>query len=463
MRILYHQNRGYRDVDQRITDINVTSDCEQEDLAKAAELIESARAGGPSGLVQLGSASDAADRPIEVYDELGKLMYVVGDAKDGIPIKVEYHEPKGRDGIGHYTLPGGNEPTTRSARNNMCLYNVLAEQTGLDPNTLKDSILNIMANNIKTFSKQMSDIAHLEMYSRMKLALGGAVFNAKNPDEAADYLLKSNGRYGFRNTNKGHPSHHIPYRRSTQHLLESTSEHLNMKIEVYNDKSELLYSVGENIKGTPVKLEHHKPEGDTSGEYFSSVGGTEAYRLNDPRSPKSDDDMDFWKVVGKLTEQDAKTLKSEVTKKMDAQIIPAKTYCVEEASLDKGKRKGRKSGYISKDEAAFVTYYAMQTEAVKRSLDKLNQYEAGVKTSDEYVFAEITLSAEDLHMPRTAYGADWRNGKIVHVWPITGPIEMKLQHYKHQENNRTADVQFQTNFPRPPPVDQYLPDSDIVK
>lgn len=582
-RIIHNQDKGYNDAKRKKKDADRpgSEDVKRAERAKARVEIERARAGGPAGLVHLGSLSDAADCPIEVRNERGKVMYVIGENKKGTPATVEYHEPKNGEACGHYTLPGGREPTIRGGGSNMCLYNVIAEQKGLEPDALKNSSLKIMSDNIETFAKQTSDIAHLEMYSRMKLASGGAVFNAKNPDETERYVTDSDGKRGFRRAGKapkGHPGHHIPHKRSTRDHLEATAAEFQTNIEVYNDKGELLYTVGnyEMESGkVPVKFEYHAPDGDKSGERFTSIGGKEDYRLHDPRPPNDPDGMDYWKTLGKMTNKDPDTLKKNITRRMDEKPIPAhptyerttrthfeatahvlgsnievydtkgkrlytagnnkmesgeepvkfvyrppqggkpgeyvslptvgkeeqrffeppmanspnemdgywktfgnmtkrdpdtlkssvtermdakmpKVYCVEDASLGDDKREGTKTGYVSLSEASYVTYYAMQHPVVKAAIAKLNEYEKGVKDSDEYIYSEITLSAADLNMPRTAYGAEWRNGEICHVWPATGPIEIKVQHYKGKENDRNAPVHIQTHFPRPPPEDEYL-------
>lgn len=144
---------------------------ENKAIAKAEEVIKGLEEGGEAGLPHLGSLSDQAERPIEVYDEKGQLLYIIGEDKGGEPIKIEHH--KNNDGSGHWTLPGGQEPSGGSSGKNNCLFDVIAAQTGQKGYELRQATVAHMSNNKELLAYQAADIARLEAYKSDALRLGG--------------------------------------------------------------------------------------------------------------------------------------------------------------------------------------------------------------------------------------------------------------------------------------------------
>ncbi|CAG9116150.1 unnamed protein product [Plutella xylostella] len=211
-RNIHYQNKGYTKPSISKSD---TSNIDESDpkIKKAKQIIEDAEAGGKSGLNEMGAISDETNRPIEVYDEKGRLKFTIGDTKTGKPMKVQYHKD-----AEHYTMLGGKEPKSKGKGDNMCLYNVISEQCGKDPNSLKKGSLDRMRTNIVEFSKQSADIARLEMYDGLKLCMGGAKTydDTLTAEEAGRIIDESHGaeaeinpKYAKRKCPPGHPRGHV--------------------------------------------------------------------------------------------------------------------------------------------------------------------------------------------------------------------------------------------------------------
>ncbi|CAF4734791.1 unnamed protein product, partial [Rotaria sp. Silwood2] len=95
-----------------------------EAVEKADQMIDDLKNGGEAGLPHLGPLSEEAERPIKVLDENGKVIRIIGGDKGGTPIEVEYHKPNADSPKGHWTLPGGVEPTVNNTGKNNCLWSV---------------------------------------------------------------------------------------------------------------------------------------------------------------------------------------------------------------------------------------------------------------------------------------------------------------------------------------------------
>lgn len=442
-RIINNQNRGFQNTKKK-DDYKKFKNLNDDTMNRVDVLINDVANGGPAGLPHLGAISDAINRPIAVYNEQGKLKYIIGEDKKGKPIEIQHFKVAGEDNnnIGHFTLRDNKEPFNKDLNKNMCLFNVIAEQVGTEPNKLKQSTLSIMKNNKEILSKQVLDITRLEMHQSDNLLYGGAQYNGTNPDQAKNFIINSNGRRGFDKDNPAHSDFHVPITGNVIDQLNAVSDVTGKRVEVYDHKGNLKYIIGGDKKeGEPIKLQYNKPKGNTSDEYFSKLGSNDRYRLHDPT------DMTFYKIINEqVGGNDADKLKSDVSSKMNEQIIPKDARCIENES-----RKRNKTGYASTDEQAFVTHYALQTESAKKAFDKLNQYNDTVNNTEEFTRQEVHISAAELNLPRTAYGGLWKKGKVKCTWPVTDVV-LVLQHYPGQQNNPKARVHIQTNFPRPPRI-----------
>ncbi|CAF3254613.1 unnamed protein product, partial [Rotaria sp. Silwood2] len=176
----------YQDNDKhnRIPDAFKKGAEDREAVQKADQMIDDLKNGGEAGLPHLGPLSEEAGRPIKVLDENGKVIRVIGGDKGGTPIEVEYHKPSVDNPQGHWTLPGGIEPVVTNTGKNNCLFNVIAEQTGKDPNQLRVNTASRMENDKVHLANQARDIKRLEKYKKDALTMGGVEKGAKlNPSE----------------------------------------------------------------------------------------------------------------------------------------------------------------------------------------------------------------------------------------------------------------------------------------
>ncbi|CAF1543564.1 unnamed protein product [Didymodactylos carnosus] len=168
-----------------------------EAASNAKKIIDELKDDGEAGLPHLGALSEAAGRPIKVLDENGNVIRIIGEGKDGKPIEVEYCKPNENNPLGHWTLPGGKEPegNNYSGKNN-CLFNVVAAQTGEDPNDLRQNTIIHMENDKENLAYQTQDIKRLEEYKKHALIMGGAKFiNGKiflNKDEINAIITRVN-------------------------------------------------------------------------------------------------------------------------------------------------------------------------------------------------------------------------------------------------------------------------------
>lgn len=192
------------DLDNRIPDEFKKGMEDEESVKKANAMILELEKGGEAGLPHLGSLSEEIGRPIKVLDEKGRVIRIIGAHKGGAPVEVEYHNPTINNLQGHWTLPGGKEPTVNNTGENNCLFNVIAEQTGKDPNKLRAGTAVRMEGNKVSLANQASDIRRLEQYKKSALTMGGRVIEVPHfrsvldpsnhptddrPDTVADEIL----------------------------------------------------------------------------------------------------------------------------------------------------------------------------------------------------------------------------------------------------------------------------------
>ncbi len=179
-RIEFFQNK---DPDNRIPDEYKKKN--EQSVKKADKIIADLENGGEAGLPHLGSLSDEIGRPINVYDEDGKLVRIIGPDKNGEPVEIEYHKPNESNPKGHWTSPGGIDSNKFSnIDNNNCLFNVIADQCNLkDPDKLRMNTANRMRENKDSLAFQANDIIRLETYKNNALAYGGCKKETLNPND----------------------------------------------------------------------------------------------------------------------------------------------------------------------------------------------------------------------------------------------------------------------------------------
>ena len=84
---------------------------------------------------------------------------------------MQYHKPNKDNPSGHWTLPGGKDAPSSGGKN--CLFDVVAAQTGKDPNKLRANTATRMENNKAMVANQAHDIKRLEQYKKDALTMGG--------------------------------------------------------------------------------------------------------------------------------------------------------------------------------------------------------------------------------------------------------------------------------------------------
>ena len=161
------------DKNNRIPEEHKQGEKDSEAIAKADEMIHDLENGGEAGLYHLGPLSNVTGRPIKVLNEKGEVVRIIGEDKGGEPIVVEYHEPSNGNSEGHWTLPGGREPSFGNTGKNNCLFNVIAEQTRKDPNQLRTDTVTYMESNKTNLANQASDIQQLKQCKKSALTMGG--------------------------------------------------------------------------------------------------------------------------------------------------------------------------------------------------------------------------------------------------------------------------------------------------
>ncbi|KZC05178.1 hypothetical protein WN55_08785 [Dufourea novaeangliae] len=235
--------------------------------------------------------------------------------------------------------------------------------------------------------------------------------------------------------NPGHPLCHVPCRGTTDQKLEAISQHLQKKIIVYDENGKVLYSKGDNVKEPAIELIYHKPEGDRSGEWFSSKGGNETpYRLHDPN------DQNLYNIIGNQTKCDPDKLMSTVTDNINKIPIDESTPCIENYSSG-----GNKSGFLSQADMNYVTHNALLLEKAKEKMNELNTNAILTKTDCR---KELIVPVEELGITRTIYGQKWKKGRpIGQIKPVKS-ITIVLQHQDGKENDPDAPVHIQTLIPR---------------
>ncbi|CAM2724787.1 unnamed protein product [Rotaria socialis] len=194
------------DKNNRIPDEYKKGAEDPEAIEKTGQMIEDLKNGGEAGLPHLGALSDETGRPIKVLDENGKVIRIIGADKGGTTIEVQYRKPNVHTPQGHWTLPGNVEPLANNTGKNNCLFNVIAEQTGKDPNQLRANTASRMGNNKEHLANQARDIKRLEQYKKNALTMGGMPSFDKGT--AGNTINQSQGRRPYGSKEDGHPMFH---------------------------------------------------------------------------------------------------------------------------------------------------------------------------------------------------------------------------------------------------------------
>ncbi|TGZ55871.1 hypothetical protein CRM22_010276 [Opisthorchis felineus] len=176
---------------RRIRKIYADNELSLDDMQKAAEFMGEQGAGSEANLVALCYAADQLDRPIKLVDENGNVIHNIRGGAKGEPMIIQYNKEER-----HFCLPGNKDPilTGKSGVNgdNNCLYNVLADYTGLDANEIRLKVTQAMAQNWGTLVHQVRDYHALANYNKRAQLSGG-----RRPDRRRPPKPLKEDSYGF--------------------------------------------------------------------------------------------------------------------------------------------------------------------------------------------------------------------------------------------------------------------------
>ncbi|GAA31514.2 protein translocase subunit secA, partial [Clonorchis sinensis] len=176
---------------QRIRKIYAENELSMDDRQKAAEFICQQGAGSEANLIALCYAADLLDRPIKLVDEKGNVIHNIRGKAKGEPMVIQYNKEEK-----HFCLPGNKDPIlpSKSGVNgaNNCLYNVLANHTGLDANEIRLKVTQGMAQNWSTLVHQVKDYHALANYNKRAQLSGG-----RRPDKRRPFRPLDQDNYGF--------------------------------------------------------------------------------------------------------------------------------------------------------------------------------------------------------------------------------------------------------------------------
>ncbi|XP_013143742.1 PREDICTED: uncharacterized protein LOC106107433 [Papilio polytes] len=430
-RICDDNNRKYENTSTNDTNVQVSD----EHLAEVNALIDQIESGGPVTLFHLGALSKAADTPIEIYDHNGDLMFPVRSDKGGEPIKLQYHGQE--NNIGHFTLLGKSEPFVMGSGDNMCAFNCIAQLSNKDPNQLKADTINILRSNKHVVASRLDDIKMIETVQNSVFNVkGGSRYYGKNYLDAMQYISSSEGKYGFGNTNAGHPEIHISYKGDPKIRMAMVSDAIGKKIIVKDKNNRELYRTGDHHKGDPVIFQFNVDKKDPDKSYFSEPGSTEKLYFHEGNDAK------FYSYLGKKTNNKPEDIKKKTTSNLDNLKVPQNATCVE----NKPATRVPPTGFFTKEDEGFVLDYVLKSKMVQTKLNHINQYNAKSKNGRSYTKAHLTIPVQDLAMPRDVIAGQWNNGKLICKFPVKS-VFVLLQHHDGHQSNKNAQVQIQTIYP----------------
>ncbi|OON18316.1 SecA DEAD-like domain protein [Opisthorchis viverrini] len=161
------------------------------DMQQAAEFIGQQGAGGEANLVALCYAADLLGRPIKLIDKNGNTIHNIRSGATGEPMVIQYNKEEK-----HFCLPGNKDPilTSKSGRDgdNNCLYNVLADHTGLEANEIRMKVAQAMSQNWGTLVHQVRDYHALASYNKSAQLSGGRRPHKRRPPKPLEQ-----DSYGF--------------------------------------------------------------------------------------------------------------------------------------------------------------------------------------------------------------------------------------------------------------------------
>ncbi|CAM4888627.1 unnamed protein product [Rotaria socialis] len=245
------------DKDNRIPDEFKKGGEDEEAVEKADQMIDDLKRGGEAGLPHLGALSDEAGRPIKVLDENGKVIRIIGGDKGGLPIEVEYHKPTEDSPQGHWTLPGNVEPAVNNTGKNNCLFNVIAHQTGKDPNQLRENTATRMENNKENLANQAHDIKRLEQYKSSALTMGGVRLKGNSvylDDDEIDLIIQTVNSSTYRRMDAPRGLELIDAHDDEGQQVELKRHHMIPEAEIREEFAKLVNKYSNDKNGLKTEL-----------------------------------------------------------------------------------------------------------------------------------------------------------------------------------------------------------------
>ncbi|CAF3462152.1 unnamed protein product [Rotaria socialis] len=266
------------DRDNRIPDEFKQGSKDPQALAQADAMIDDIKKGGEAGLPHLGPLTEVIGRPIKVLNEKGEYVRTIGADKGGIPIEVEYHKPTANNPQGHWTLPGGKEPATNNTGKNNCLFNVIAQQTGKDPNQLRADTADNMSSNKANLANQAPDIKWLKQYKNSALTMGGVRLKGNNvylDDDEIDLIIQTVNNSTYKRMDAPGDFELIDAYDDEGHQVKLRRHHMIPEAEIRDDFTKLVnkYSNDKNSLKTELNKYLNHPNNLIGRQAFIRATG----------------------------------------------------------------------------------------------------------------------------------------------------------------------------------------------
>ncbi|KOC67632.1 hypothetical protein WH47_11380 [Habropoda laboriosa] len=178
----------------------------------AKYLINDLKNYGPTGLIHMNALSILTGKPIRIWKPDGRLCQTINngtsDSLIGHTINVEYHK-QAPNCIGHWTLLGNKDPVDAETDLNMCLFTVIAAQTGKSAIDLRTDTIDFLTNNTKHLIAQIDTfLSSNGNNNKTSLMIGGARYIGTSPKAAGVVLDNSQNVYCRGCRAPGHPRGH---------------------------------------------------------------------------------------------------------------------------------------------------------------------------------------------------------------------------------------------------------------
>lgn len=156
------------------------------------------------GVCYQNAVSQAVNRQIVIYNEEGHILRVLGDNILDEPVKLLYQNSSENN----WSLMDYAEPYLENPTDNHFI-NLVAYELSIDPFTLKDEVVKILATNLQTLQKDTSNLYKVHGY-KDNLIIVMACYKGQNENDAEQIIDESEDTCGDSNpTAFGHARSHV--------------------------------------------------------------------------------------------------------------------------------------------------------------------------------------------------------------------------------------------------------------